>query len=276
VARVRAFVFTGGGALGATQAGMLQALFAHGLQPDVLVGTSVGALNAAYISSNPSIAGAEALAGVWRRASRSLIFPVRPRVLLLGVAGRRDHLIEADGLERWITGNLACRRFDQARVPVHVVATDLASGNPVVLSEGELLPALLASTALPGIFPPVRHHGRLLVDGGTSADVPVLQAEQLGATDIWVLPTSGPERDAEEPKGAFEVLLRSIGIVLGHVTRDHLAQLDPETAVHVLPAPAVGDLSILDFRRTEELVREGRRLADEYLHAWSSAPRPPG
>jgi NTE family protein len=262
---MRAFVFTGGGALGATQAGMLQALFERGVRPELLVGTSVGALNAAYIGGNPTFAGAEALEGVWRRASRNLIFPVRPRALLLGVAGRRDHLVEADGLERWISSNLTYDRFDQARVPVHVVATDLASGNPLVLSNGELLPALLASTALPGIFPPVRYRGRLLVDGGTSADVPVLQAEELGATEIWVLPTSGPERDAAEPKGAFEVLLRSIGIVLGHVTREHLAQLRPTTTVHVLPAPSVGDMSILDFRRTDDLVRDGRRLAEQFL-----------
>jgi NTE family protein len=181
------------------------------------------------------------------------------------MAGRRNHLVEADGLERWISSNLPVQRFDQTVVPVHVVATDLASGNPIVLSEGELLPALLASTALPGIFPPVMFRGRLLVDGGTSADVPVLQAEELGATEIWVLPTSGAEQDEAAPKSAFEVLLRSIGIVLGHVTREHLAQLRPETVVHVLPAPSVADSSILDFRHTSQLITEGRRLAEAFV-----------
>ena len=262
---MRAFVLTGGGALGAAQAGMLQALFAHDVYPDLLVGTSVGALNASYVAAAPHRAGADALEQVWHRASRSLLFPVRPRAVLLGMAGRRDHLVKADGLERWISGNLLVRHFEDTEVPLHVVATDLASGNPVVLSEGELLPALLASTALPGIFPPVRHRGRMLVDGGTSADVPVLQAEERGATDIWVLPTSGAERDAALPKGAFEVLLRSIGIVLGHVTRDHLAKLRSDTVVRVLPAPAVLDSSILDFRHTAELIAEGRRLAEEFL-----------
>ena len=262
---MRAFVLTGGGALGATQAGMLQALFAHGIEPDLLVGTSVGALNAGYVAREPTEAGAIALQDVWRQASRSLIFPIRPRTVLLGVAGRHDHLIASTGLSRWISSNLDYTAFEEARVPLHVVATDLASGNPVVLSHGELLPALLASTALPGIFAPVRIGGRLLVDGGTSADVPVLQAEALGATEIWVLPTSGAERNASEPKGAFDVLLRSIGIVLGHVTRDHLSQLRPDTRVHVLPAPAVEDMSIVDFHKTNELVSEGRRLAAQFL-----------
>jgi NTE family protein len=262
---MRAFVLTGGGALGASQAGMLQSLFAQGIRPDLLVGTSVGALNAAYMGAAPHEVGAMALGDVWRQASRSLIFPVRPRARLQGVARRRDHLISSDGLEGWIRDNLLVTCFEDLEIPVHVVATDLATGNPVVLSDGELLPALLASTALPGIFPPVRRHGRVLVDGGTSADVPVLQAEELGATEIWVLPTSGAERDAAEPKGAFEVLLRSIGIVLGHVTRDHLAKLDPATVVHVLPAPAVTDASILDFRHTDELIAEGKRLAETFL-----------
>jgi NTE family protein len=265
-AAMRAFVLTGGGALGATQAGMLQALLAHGVRPELLVGTSVGALNAAYLAAAPHLEGAEALGGVWQRASRSLIFPLRPRGVVLGLAGRRDHLVAADGLRQWISSNLLVTCFEDALVPLHVVATDLGSGNPVVLSEGPLLPALLASTALPGIFPPVHHQGRVLVDGGTSADVPVLQAEELGATEIWVLPTSGAERDASAPKGAFEVLLRSIGIILGHVTREHLAQLDPATRVHVLPAPTVADTSILDFRHTDELIAQGRVLADAYLH----------
>jgi len=201
---MRAFVLTGGGALGATQAGMLQALFNHGIEPELLVGTSVGALNAAFIARVPHKAGADALEGVWRQASRNLIFPIRPRTLMLGITGRRNHLIEAVGLRKWIESSLDYTRFDEALVPVHVVATDLESGNPVVLSTGDIVPALLASTALPGIFPPVRLGGRLLVDGGTSADVPVLQAEALGATEIWVLPTSGAQLGAE-PCGALEV-----------------------------------------------------------------------
>jgi NTE family protein len=134
-----------------------------------------------------------------------------------------------------------------------------------VLSDGPVLPALLASTALPGIFPPVVIGGRPLVDGGISADVPVIQAEELGANEVWVLPTSGNERFTELPRGAFEVLLRSIGLVLGHVNREHLAKVDPATVVRVLPAPAVADASILDFRHTDELIAQGRELAAAHL-----------
>jgi NTE family protein len=263
----RAFVLTGGGALGATQAGMLEALLACGLAPDLLVGTSVGALNAAFIAQAPELDGALALQGIWRSASRDLIFPVRPRTLLLGAAGRRDHLVAASGLAGWIEQHLSYRRFEEAAVPLHVVATDLRSGDPVVLSEGPLLPALLASAALPGIFPPVTFEGRTLVDGGISADAPVLQAEALGATELWVLPTSGAERRSDLPRGALEVLLRAIGIALGHVAQENLSRLDPGTTVHVLPAPAVDDASILDFRHSDELIAEARALTIAYLEA---------
>lgn len=255
---------------------MLEALFAAGIEPDLLVGTSVGAMNAAFIAAAPTIEGTAALAAAWRSASRTMIFPVRPRTIALGLAGRSDHLVASTGLRRWIEANLSYTTFEDALVPLHVVATDLRSGEPVVLSAGELLPALLASTALPGIFPPVELAGRTLVDGGISADVPVLQAEALGATEIWVLPTSGPERFSTLPRGAFEVLLRSIGLVLGHVTQQHLAKLHDDTVIHLLPAPTVEDASILDFRRTDDLIVQSRALAAQYLETPAPRPAPEG
>jgi NTE family protein len=261
----RAFVLPGGGALGAVQAGMAEALLACGLRPDLIVGTSVGALNAAFLAGAPDLAGALALQEVWRTAGRDVIFPIKPRALLLGATGRRDHLVSSDGLRRWLAGHLRYDRFEDAVVPVHVVATDLQTGDAQVLSEGALMPALLASASLPGIFPPVVIDGRPLVDGGISADVPVLQAEALGGDEIWVLPTSGTERSDQLPRGALEVLLRAIGIALGHVSEEQLAQVAPTTSVHVLPAPTVADASILDFRHTDELMSAGRSLAVGYL-----------
>lgn len=265
MSRTVAFVLTGGGALGAAQAGMLEALFAGGIRPDLLVGTSVGALNAAFISRSPTVEGARDLQAAWGRASRTMIFPVRPRTVALGLAGRADHLVSSDGLARWIDSNVEGMTFEDAQVPFHCVATDLRTGDPVVLSHGPVLPALLASTALPGIFPPVVLGERTLVDGGISADVPVVQAEALGAREIWVLPTSGNERFSELPRGAFEVLLRSIGLVLGHVSREQLAKVEPSTTIRVLPAPTVADASIVDFRHTDELIEQGRELAAAHL-----------
>ena len=259
------FVLTGGGALGATQVGMLQALFEAGIDADLLVGTSAGALNAAFVAHAPGYDTAVELGTIWLSASRNAIFPIRPREVALGLAGRLDHLVSPAGIRQWIETNLSVRRFEDMAVPLHVVATDLQTGEPVVLSRGDLVQALLASTALPGIFPPVRIDEATLVDGGISADVPVLQAEELGASEIWVLPTSGPERHGQLPRSALEVLLRSVGLVLGHVTADHLNQMDPTTVIHVLPAPVVADSSILDFRHTAELIVEGRSLAERYL-----------
>ena len=261
----RAFVLPGGGALGASQAGMLETLLACGLKPDLVIGTSAGALNAAFIAHRPDVDGALELQAVWRTAARSVIFPIKPRTLLLGVSGRRDHLIEVRGLQGWVERNLPYRAFEDAAVPLHVVATDIRTGDPAVLSDGPVIPALMASTALPGIFPPVTLGERTFVDGGITADVPVLEAEALGADEIWILPTSGAERRDVLPRGALDVLLRSIGIALGHVTQDNLAQVHPGTTVHLLPAPVVGDASILDFRHTDRLIAAGRALVVGYL-----------
>jgi NTE family protein len=244
---------------------MLETLLACGLKPDLVIGTSAGALNAAFIAHAPDVDGALELQRVWRTAARDVIFPIKPRGLLLGATGRRDHLIDVKGLQGWVEAHLPYRSFEDAAVPLHVVATDLRTGDPYVLSDGPLIPALMASTALPGIFPPVELQGHTFVDGGITADVPVLQAEALGADELWILPTSGPERRDVLPRGALDVLLRAIGIALGHVTQDNLAQVGEATTVHLLPAPVVGDASILDFRQTDRLIAAGRSLVVGYL-----------
>ena len=184
-----AFVLAGGASHGAVQVGMLEALMSRGVVPDLVVGASIGALNAAAFASDPTLAGLEHLAAEWRKARRSQVFPLWPPGLLLGAIGRRDHLISNRGLATLIENVVTFDRLEAALLPVHVVATDLATGNPVVLSEGRALPALLASTAIPGVFPPVDIEGQFLIDGGVSADTPVLEAEALGATTIYVLPT---------------------------------------------------------------------------------------
>src|SRR5712692_9664851 len=155
-----AFVLAGGAALGAMQAGMVHALYERGIAPDLLIGTSAGALNAAFLASRPAtVATAHELAALWRGLRRSDILPLRPATLLSGLAGRRDHLIP-----------------DQA---LHLIAFDLLAGTEVRLSDGPLADAVLAAAAIPGVLPPVRWRGRLLVDGGIADNTPVSHAVAL-------------------------------------------------------------------------------------------------
>src|SRR6266700_1618542 len=140
-----AFVLAGGAALGAMQAGMVHALYERGIAPDLLIGTSAGALNAAFLASRPpTVATAEQLAALWRGLRRTDVLPLRPATLLGGLAGRCDHLIPDQALRRLATRHLQFERLEQAAIPLHLVA----------------------AAAIPGVLPPVRWRGRLLADGG--------------------------------------------------------------------------------------------------------------
>ncbi|MCU1656730.1 MAG: Patatin [Pseudonocardiales bacterium] len=259
-----AFVLSGGAAHAAVQVGMLQALTDAGIEPDLLVGASAGALNAVAFAADPTQHGVDRLATAWRDVRRRDIFPLGLSGLLLGAVGRRDHLVSNRGLRKLIYRFAGIGRLEDAQLPVHVLATDLRTGEPVVLSRGDVAPALLASTAIPGLFPPIESSGRTLIDGGVAADTPVAQAEALGATTIYVLPSYGTDLAAARPRSAAAVGLRSVGQLLGHVGADKIAAARRAT-VHLLPAPPTSAVSPFDFPGSVRLIDEATRLATSWL-----------
>src|SRR5712671_6424655 len=203
-----AFVLAGGGALGALQAGMVHALYERGIAPDLLIGTSAGALNAAFLASRPAtVATAYELAAVWRGLRRSDILPLRPATLLGGLAGRRDHLIPDQALRRLAARHLQFQRLEQAAIPLHLIAFDLLAGTEVRLSDGPLAGAVLAAAALPGVLPPVRWRGQLLADGGHAGQLITqeLAAAREALTVGSAQPADGghsPRRDVARPDRA--------------------------------------------------------------------------
>jgi NTE family protein len=130
-----AFVLAGGGSFGAIQVGMMQSLAAHGISADMVVGSSVGALNGAYYAGDPTLHGVLQLAAIWRDLKRHDVFPVNWRTLL-GFVWRRDFLIPHDGIQKLIDDHLPYRNLQEAKLPVHIVTTDIVSGDSVVLSDG--------------------------------------------------------------------------------------------------------------------------------------------
>lgn len=143
-----AFVLAGGGSFGAIHVGMLHALARRGIVADMVVGSSVGALNGAYYAGNPTIEGIQQLETIWRGLRRSEVFPVSWRTIM-GFLYRRDFLIPSDGLRQLVDQHLTYRNLEDAKVPVHIVATDILSGGTVVLSEGSAAQAIIASAAIP-------------------------------------------------------------------------------------------------------------------------------
>ena len=253
-----AFVLAGGGSLAATHVGMLRALTESGIQPDLIVGTSAGAINAFQFATDPTEDGLNRLRDLWHGLRRKDVFPISARDIVAGLIGKRDGFVSPDRLRSFLLDQIGDVRLEDAKVPVHMVATDLAEGEPVVISHGPAITALLASSAMPGVFPPVMLDGRALIDGAVTADTPIRQAESLGATELYVLPTVAPKTPRQLPKGALAVMIRAVDQMFGHVVATDIASA--RASVTVLPAPESTALTPFDFRSTDRVIEASYAL----------------
>jgi NTE family protein len=261
-----AFVLSGGASLGATQAGMLQALYERAVRPDLFVGTSAGALNAAFAATRPStVEAAIELQHVWRGLTRSHVFPASPLTAALGALGARDHSFPSSGLRRVIERHCDFARLEEAAIPVHVVAADVLSGEEVLLSRGPAVDALLASAAIPGVFPPVELDGRLLVDGGIVDNAPIAQAVELGADRVFVLAAMGPSRLEAPPRGALAAGVIAITRAITRRLEDDVARYGEIVDLTVLAAPTLPGLLPTDFGHADELIEQGLHQARTQL-----------
>lgn len=270
-----AWVLPGGASLGAVQAGLAEALLEAGIAPDLIVGTSVGALNGAWLAHRLDAEGLAALRNIWLGVRRAEVFPIRPWTILSGLAGRRDHLVPNDALRRWLEARLPFRRLEEATIPLRIVATDLVTGELVVLEEGDLVQALLASAAVPTIFPPVQVDGRWLFDGGVVANVPISIAAQIGADRVYVLPVGGPgEGPPSRPWSVAGVGYAALGISLSQAAGVQFRTWCERCEVYLLPAPPVDDVNPFSFRHSRRLMDEARAMASSWLpHAEPWPPR---
>jgi NTE family protein len=257
-----AFVLSGGASLGALQVGMLRALYERDVVPDLLVGTSAGALNAAFVASRPQTpATAEQLACIWRGLHREDVFPMSARALLGGVTSHRDHLFPDRGLSQIVRRHLQIERLEQARIPLHVVALDLLSGEEVRLSRGSAVDAVMAASAIPGLLPPVGRDDQLLVDGGVVNNTPISHAVELGAERIYVLPTQHGSRVlSTRPRGALDAAIRGLTMLVGTRLESDLARYAADVELVVLPAANSHDVQPTDFDHSSRLI--GEALAD--------------
>ncbi|WP_345429813.1 patatin-like phospholipase family protein [Actinoallomurus vinaceus] len=269
-----AFVFEGGGSVAATQVGMLRALSKAGIRPDLVVGSSAGAINAVCFALEPTLAQIERLEMLWYSVKRKNVFPVSAWSLAHALVGRGSGVSSQKALRRLLERELGETTFDGLALPAHVVATDLAGGDPVILSRGATVQALLASSALPGVFPAVDVGGRLLYDGGIAAATPVLQADALGADISYVLPSLGRCAPESVPHGAVPVALRALSQLLDHASVNAVAVAHHE--VWMLPAPRLETVNPFDFRDTPALIEEGERLVRAWLDVHRDGGGRPG
>lgn len=262
-----AFVLSGGASLGAVHAGMLLGLAEEGITPDLIVGTSVGAVNGAWIASRSDESGIRGLADLWRSLSRGDVFPTHPITGIQGLLGRRPHLVPNTGLRRIIADNLQFSRLEDAPTPFHVVATDVISGMDVLLSTGDAADAITASAAIPGVFPPVKIDGRFLMDGGVVNNTPLSHAVALGADRVWVLPTGYSCALPTAPQSALTMALHAVSLAVNHRLAVDIERFEPTIDLHVVRPLCPVAISGTDFSHAALLIERSHAATREWLAA---------
>jgi NTE family protein len=271
-----AFVLGGGGNRGALQAGALQALLEAGIRPELLVGASAGAINAAFLAADPTPAEARQLAELWQQVTKDDIYPGGPLRVAWHLLTHRDSLYPSHNFRAFLETHAPPdgRYFHQLAVPLYITTTDLRTGRLYLFGENpeeSVLDAVMASISAPPLHPPWLHHGRLLVDGGVAANLPVGVAVEKGATEVYALEVWGGQPPRKAHWNLWETAIWSIGALMRQQWERDLALVaaHPEVTLHHLPLYTERPLRFDDFSQAAELIAEGREAAEAYLAAWN-------
>lgn len=268
--RPLAFAFSGGGAFGSVHIGMVRALSERGIMPDLIVGSSVGSLNGAMMADRP-VEGAEVLTKIWATMNRRTVLGSGWSGVAANLARGRA-LGRHDGLAMMVD-NLDVTHFEQLRIPFAVVATDATTGEPELLAAGPIKPALLASSSIPGIFPPVEIAGRWYIDGGISANLPIRQAITFGARSVIALDAS-PLTPPRPPRSFSGGLFHTVSLMVRNQRAHAIEDLASRYPVLVMPTVTPHDIGTFNFKRTDELIDASYRAAANTLDTLSSSVEP--
>jgi NTE family protein len=265
-----ALVLGGGGVLGAAEVGMLQALFEHGVRPDLVVGTSVGAINGAFVAADPTAGAVDRLRGLWEELAAEGIFAGSVLSRMGTLVRTRTHLHPREPLRDLLAAHLPVRTFADLRVPFQCVAASIERAAEHWFTDGALVDAVLASSAVPGLLPPVALDGEHYLDGGLVHSIPVGRAVALGAGTIYVLHVGRIDRPLSPPTRPWEVAAVAFEIARRHRFAADLAALPPGVTVHVLPAgdpapPGAANLRYRDFSAVPARIDRAHAAARDYL-----------
>lgn len=262
-----AFVFSGGGPLGAIQVGYLRALTQREIFPDLLVGTSVGALNAAHTAFHPGAGGVDRLERIWSVLTSDDLFPSgRFRAPWARMFLRCHSVFENSGIQRLITATVGDVSFEEAAIPLCVTATHLETGQEILFTSGPMKAPLLASAAMPGVLPPVEIDGQRYFDGGVVDNIPILPAISLGADVVYVLDASSHRSERRRLERPFDYLMHAFSIARSQrlvIERPHLQRLAkivslPKVSLDSAPA-------FTSMKLTQSLMQRGYDTAARYL-----------
>lgn len=260
-----AFVLSGGSNLGATQVGMLRALFEAGIVPDSITGTSAGAINALGIAQNPSLDGVRDLERIWLSLKRSTIFPFKPVHGFLGFIGRRDSLVVSDGLRQVLSSNLRITNLEDAQIPLAVVATEVRTGSERVFRSGPALESVLASAAIPGIFPPVHIDGVAYMDGGVADHTPISTPANDGADEVFVLSAGSSCALTRLPRSTVGVASQALSVLVQRRVWQDISRYSGECRLHIVPPMCPVSVGPLDFSQSRDLIESAYASTRSWL-----------
>jgi NTE family protein len=260
-----AFVLSGGGNLGALQIGMVRALLEHDIRPELIVGCSVGAINGAALAETPTLDGARRIEEAWQALDGKDLMPSGWLPNAVAMARRGEAVHDNEGLRRHLEQTLTARTFEELTVPFECVATDVAGVREVWFRSGPLIEPILASAALPAIYPAVEIDGVRYLDGAIVDDVPMTRAVERGARVLYVLQVGMFSRPRPEPKRPLDVAIQAYWIARHHRFKRELAAMPPEIELHLLPTGETPQMRYNDFTHTSELIALAYKASDAYL-----------
>ena len=269
-----AFVLSGGGNLGAIQVGMLRALTERNIVADVVLGCSVGALNGSAYAANPTIAGIRRLESVWRNldSGPASVMPASRLPNPVQLIRKGESLHRNDGLRSTIESFLDDRRaFSELELPFQCVATDVDALVEHWFTEGDLVDSVLASAALPSVYPMVHLDGHRYLDGGVVNNVPIGRATHLGARVVYVLHCGLHSRPQTEIRRPIDAALLAYWISRNSRFARDIATLPPSVHAIVLPPGDRPEVRFDDFSQTNELMTQGYLKTCEHLDALDAA-----
>jgi NTE family protein len=262
-----AFVLGGGGNLGAVQVGMLRALLERHLKPDLVVGCSVGALNGAAFAAEPNLVGVARLEELWQSLDGRDLMPSGRLPTAVQMARKGEAIHDNEGLRRVIASVLRVETFEELTVPFECVATAVDEAAEVWFSEGPIVEAILASSAIPAVYPAVEIDGVRYLDGAIVNDIPISRALDLGAKTIYVLHVGSFDRPRPEPKRPLDVAVQAYWIARRHRFQRDLANLPDDVDAIVLPTGAPPRIPFNDFSQSEALMSNAYKASAAELDA---------
>ncbi len=279
---MRTFVLSGGGNRGAVQAGALQVLLERGVKPELLVGTSAGALNAFFLATDPTPEGGRRLVHIWESVTQADVYPGTYASALWRLLHRAESLYSNANLQRFLERQLdalGVQRFGDisSGVRLYIVATQLDTGEERVFGDeprDRLLDALMASTALPPLHPPWRCDDREYVDGAVAANLPIRVALARGADDVVALHINGHVLGEAGGQGVLGVTDRTLSAFLQQQVQRELqiACERPGMQLRYIPLTTHVEAPLWDFQHGREMIVEGRSALEAYFDAQAARP----